>query len=259
MTATIDFAGIGRAALSSARLLLPKLIPGGKFSGQEYVVRNPRRADQRPGSFKINFTSGLWKDFSSNEGGGDFISLAAYVWACNQGDAARRLADDLGVPATKHDRAATSNGSGNGRANDAPQMYSWGDEGPPEFAGEIRRHVYRLDCIPVQIKIKKRVGVEGAAWTSWFRVFGDGTPIGWQAKKPKEFPAVPYVSTEIDPFDLELKDDAIFWPEGEKDVDALGRVNLPDGRENWRRGAYNVGDRASENEWDAPLTGEGTQ
>jgi len=50
----IDFDGIKAAALRSARQLLQERLPGGKFQGDEYVVRNPLRNDQYPGSFKIN-------------------------------------------------------------------------------------------------------------------------------------------------------------------------------------------------------------
>jgi putative DNA primase/helicase len=50
---------------------------------------------------------------------------------------------------------------------------------------------------------------------------------GWQAHKPDDFQSVPYVTTNLNPFDPELKDDQIFWPEGEKDVDTLNGINLP--------------------------------
>jgi hypothetical protein len=47
------------------------------------------------------------------------------------------------------------------------------------------------------------------------------------AKKPDGFQAIPYVSVGLDPFDSELMDDRIFWPEGEKDVDTLNKLDLP--------------------------------
>jgi hypothetical protein len=56
---------------------------------------------------------------------------------------------------------------------------------------------------------------------TWYRVFRNGVPIGWQAKKPDSYVAIPYVSAAIDPFDAELKDDEVLWPEGEKDVETL--------------------------------------
>ena len=94
----IDFSGINQAALrSNARGFLQSLILGGKFRGLEYIVKNPKRNDQGPGSFSINYRTGVWKDFASGEGGGDLISLVAYIRDIGQGEAARALANELGT------------------------------------------------------------------------------------------------------------------------------------------------------------------
>jgi putative DNA primase/helicase len=69
----IDFEGINRAALRNGRSFLQDLVPGGKFRSLEYEVRNPTRHDKNPGSFKINYKTGVWKDFASGEGGSDLI------------------------------------------------------------------------------------------------------------------------------------------------------------------------------------------
>jgi putative DNA primase/helicase len=95
----------------------------------------------------------------------------------------------------------------------APRVYDWGDCGPPVQADELRRHSYLGST---KIKIKYNDGFK-----TWYRV-----GAGWQAKKPENFQPVPYVTAAIDPFDPELKDDQIFWPEGEKDVDSLSKKNL---------------------------------
>jgi hypothetical protein len=55
------------------------------------------RADKKPGSFKINLTTGKWGDFSTGDRGGDLVSLAAYIAGLPQREAALRLADCLGV------------------------------------------------------------------------------------------------------------------------------------------------------------------
>jgi hypothetical protein len=73
----IDFDAIKGAALQIAHSLLPELLPGGRFEGNEYVVRNPRHNDRSPGSFKINSKTGIWKDFATDEGGADLIALGA--------------------------------------------------------------------------------------------------------------------------------------------------------------------------------------
>ena len=97
----IDFDGINAVALRSARQLLQELLPGGKFQGDEYVVRNPLRNDQHPGSFKINWKKGEWGDFAIGESGGDLISLVAYLGGNSQVDAARELAARFGIPVPK--------------------------------------------------------------------------------------------------------------------------------------------------------------
>jgi putative DNA primase/helicase len=234
MTALIDFDAVNQAARASYRTILPELLPGGKFRGPEYVALNPRRADKTPGSLSVNFVKGgLWKDFASGEGGSDFVSLVADLLGISQGDAARELAERLRVPFSK------SNGTSNGRhavhaaataivASPEPEQaksktFNWDDDGPPP-RDEARRHVYRSDDgIPVRIKIKRSDG----SYSNLYRIFDGGNPIGWQAKKPDGFLAVPYVGAALDPFDPELRSDEICWPEGERDVESLSRINLP--------------------------------
>jgi hypothetical protein len=96
----IDFAAINRAALANLGSVLSRLAPGGKVIAGEYVALNPRRADTRPGSFKVRFVgprAGMWADFATGDKGGDLISLCAYVEGVGQGEAARRLARMLGL------------------------------------------------------------------------------------------------------------------------------------------------------------------
>ena len=95
--APVDFAAVNRAALGRLPDILARWLPGGRIEGREYVVRNPKRRDQRPGSFKINIDTGRWADFAPGDKGGDPISLAAYLAGCSQTDAARQLAAMLGL------------------------------------------------------------------------------------------------------------------------------------------------------------------
>ena len=231
----INFDGINAAALANARSLLPNLIAGGKFRSLEYVARNPRRDDQRPGSFSINYKTGVWKDFATEDGGSDLISLIAYVRGGSQGDAARELADKLGVPLLKapqnlngHNGAhrpvpATAAAPPPPTAADAaepsPKVYTWGDAGPPAWNDENRRHAYSLDGRAVRVKIKR----DGGGYMNWYRVSDEG----WQAKQPDHYEPIPYRGAAMDPFDPELIGDEILWPEGEKDVDGLSGMNFP--------------------------------
>jgi hypothetical protein len=77
--------------------VLARILPGGKRVGAEIVARNPRRADRRLGSFKINRYNGRWCDFATGERGGDPVSLVAYLADVSQGEAARLLAQMLGM------------------------------------------------------------------------------------------------------------------------------------------------------------------
>ena len=92
----IDFAAVNASALCNLPALLERWLPGGRFQGVEYVVRNPRRDDRRLGSFKVNSRNGKWADFATGEHGGDPIALAAYLFDLKPLEAARRLQEMLG-------------------------------------------------------------------------------------------------------------------------------------------------------------------
>ena len=58
MRKRIDFIAVNEIALRNLPALLRRWLPEGRMEGPEYVVRNPRRDDRRPGSFKINTRAG---------------------------------------------------------------------------------------------------------------------------------------------------------------------------------------------------------
>ena len=97
MNGPIDFGAINRAALAAFPAVLARILPGGKRVGAEIVALNPRRADRRLGSFKINRYNGRWCDFATGDKGGDPISLVAYLANVSQGEAARLLAQMLAI------------------------------------------------------------------------------------------------------------------------------------------------------------------
>lgn len=92
----MDFAAINRAVLPRLPELAARWLPDGVRRGNEWIARNPKRADRKPGSFKVNLVNGKWADFATGDGGGDVIALAAYLAGIGQGEAARRLADMTG-------------------------------------------------------------------------------------------------------------------------------------------------------------------
>ena len=97
MHPSLDFPKINAAALTALPALCARWMPGGKCIGREYVALNPTRSDRRAGSFKVNLQNGRWADFATGDKGGDAVSLAAYLFGLRQSEAARRLADALGI------------------------------------------------------------------------------------------------------------------------------------------------------------------
>lgn len=95
----IAFDRIASSARSSAEGIVTRWLPDGRREGREWVARNPRRADSRPGSFKVNLSTGRWGDFATGDKGGDLISLAAFLFSLKQDEAARSVAEMLGVNA----------------------------------------------------------------------------------------------------------------------------------------------------------------
>ena len=94
--ANLNFKDINRRASGQMRAIISHFIPGGAVRGEEYIVRNPTRADRRPGSFKINLRTGHWADFATHDAGCDVISLISYVTHTSQLDAAKALIEMMG-------------------------------------------------------------------------------------------------------------------------------------------------------------------
>lgn len=78
-------------ALCSVESFVFSQVPGGVIKGYRYFPLNPTRDDHRPGSFVIDIRTGVWKDFATGDGGGDIISLYAYLHNTSQYEAAKEL------------------------------------------------------------------------------------------------------------------------------------------------------------------------
>ena len=87
-TLRIDFKTLAGEALSHSHVIINELLPTGKMSGSEWIALNPLRKDKKLGSFSVNLTTGKWADFATGDGGGDLISLAAYLRRTSQMEAA---------------------------------------------------------------------------------------------------------------------------------------------------------------------------
>ena len=93
----IDFDQVRRASQRNALAICQRVLPGGRVVGGEYEVRNPKRPDRTPGSFRVNLRTGRWADFATGDKGGDLISLVAWRFDVTQLEAARRLSDLLSL------------------------------------------------------------------------------------------------------------------------------------------------------------------
>jgi uncharacterized protein (DUF927 family) len=235
----IDFAAVSNAAQSALTSLVQDWLPHGRREGSEWVARNPTRGDTRPGSFKINLSTGVWSDFATGEAGGDAIDLLAYLNRTSKLDAAREIAQRLGVtggptstsrpaqptkpapPPIDLNAAPTFPPRTPPDQDGKPRFVVAGDEGPRIRDDEKRRHVYQVGGVPVRIKIMRK---DGNAMNV-YRVTDTKGTIGWQYRKPEGFAAVPYFAGS-NPFDVE-QEQFIYWPEGEKDVDTLAKLGLP--------------------------------
>ena len=97
----IDFKKINSDCMTIFQSLVSSWITGGKMEGAEYVACNPTRSDKTAGSFKINTVSGVWTDFATGDGGKDPISLYAYINRLSQGDAAKKVEEQISyIPKT---------------------------------------------------------------------------------------------------------------------------------------------------------------
>ncbi|MCC7280082.1 MAG: DUF3987 domain-containing protein [Chromatiaceae bacterium] len=95
---SIDIATVARAALEQSERILATWLPDGKRQGAEWLARNPTRDDANPGSFSVNLLTGKWSDFATDtDKGGDLVALVAFLDNLSQPEAARRLADFLGM------------------------------------------------------------------------------------------------------------------------------------------------------------------
>ncbi len=94
---SLDFRKISSAAAANAETIVARWLPDGRREAGEWVARNPKRADARLGSFKINLRTGKWGDFATGDKGGDLVALAAFLFDLKQDEAARRVAEMIGV------------------------------------------------------------------------------------------------------------------------------------------------------------------
>lgn len=91
----IRFEALAQALLAMADTLVPMWLPGGVKRGPEWVCGS---LDGEPGtSCAVNLVTGQWGDFSTDQRGGDLISLYAEMHGLSMGKAALQVARDHGL------------------------------------------------------------------------------------------------------------------------------------------------------------------
>ena len=94
----LDFGRVNAAALTVLPALLDRWLPDGRKQGAEWVATQPDA--RRPAAAARSASTrapGRWADFATGDRGGDVVSLAAYLHGLRQAEAARKLADMLGL------------------------------------------------------------------------------------------------------------------------------------------------------------------
>ncbi len=93
---SIDFDAINAELLGDYLTVLERWLPNGRREGSEYCVGS--LAGEPGNSLKINWRTGVWKDFASGEkGGSDPVSLFAAIHGLSQAEAARELSPSSAV------------------------------------------------------------------------------------------------------------------------------------------------------------------
>ena len=190
---SIDFPALARQLIFRVDTLLAELLPGGRRTGDEYVVVNPLRGDDHhPGSFKVNVRFGVWADFATDAKGGDLISLYAYVHGLRQGEAAHQLIE-------RFDLGNHRSGNGTGRAPD----HSYGIR---DLDGKLIATHQRIDAHGDQEK------------TMWWEVGGRKSLGGLKTSE------LPLYGTEL--VNGWSAGDTVVLVEGEKCAERLRRMGI---------------------------------
>lgn len=146
----IDFQGLNEHALQCSESILTALFPNGKRRGSEFEVGSV--SGEAGSSLKVNIHSGMWKDFASDEAGGDICSLVAAVYKCNQAEAAKKLSGMLNLTQESTGEKSDGFSVARGVESDRAPFRAHAREGIPSAvyryggkSGECLGYVFRFD------------------------------------------------------------------------------------------------------------------
>jgi len=203
-----DIHTVAREALARADTLAATLLPGGRRRGREYVCASLAGGNGQ--SCSLNLDTGRWSDFATGEKGTDLVGLYAAARGLNQGEAARALAQELGL----------SNGD-QGRPQVKTATPAWTpilpvpDDAPaPTFQhfrlgvpvaswpyldgqGRVLGHACRFEAPEGKEILPMTYGRDGAGKRTWkWKSFPDPRPLYGLDRLAKTAPDVPVLIVE---------------------------------------------------------------
>jgi putative DNA primase/helicase len=231
----INFEATQALALDSIDQVLDHFLPDGEMRGKNYAALNPTRNDQNIGSFMIDTESGMWKDFATDDKGGDLISLIKYVKRLDsQTDAAITLLKFIASGESVEDNQTIrtrlpSKEKGSFTSDFMPifpipndaffrkPTFSGGELGSPIFTWEYKNaegqtlfYVNRFDTSKGKTFLPLTFGVDSSGFKSW----------------RNKAPLAPRPAYGLDRL-AARPDSPVIFTEGEKAADAAGRL-FPD-------------------------------
>lgn len=201
----IDFKRLADDLLCRASALVPSWLPDGRKSGAEWVAKNPRRSDDNLGSFKINMRTGIWKEFSTGEGGGDLISLYAYTHDLSQKEAYDELSSDQDIRQIKPSKIVSKSpwvATGRPGATDATAKdMKWPDRGTVTAWWAVRDADNRPLYYDVRFEREKKDGnvVKDVLPLSWCRNEKNGREKWGYKSFPSPRPLYGHVAATLSP------------------------------------------------------------
>lgn len=180
----LDFEGLASALLARAGEFMTAWLPGGHMEGREYCCGDIKGG---PGtSMKVNLSTGAWADFAADIKGGDLISLFSAIENIKQGEAAKRLADQIGYRLKDDPPAKTGPGPVEHKLVPPPANVALPAMHHPKFGKPSASWTYRDASGAVMFLIARYDPAEGKQFCpwSWSETAGKWVAKGWPAPRP---------------------------------------------------------------------------
>lgn len=217
-------------------MFVRKYLQDGKKKGNEWISLNPTRSDSKQGSFSVNLTTGVWKEFAGDgAGGNDMISLYAYINRCSQSQAYDELSQ-IYAHSTVIPKSTKPKEDEGTVIYPAPL-----DAGSPPEDNRAMEFCYRNENNQVLLYVFRYNNADGTKRSTppcTYRQFQDGSKR-WHKKGIDDHPKPFYHIPEL----LERPQARVILVEGEKATLAAERL-MPDWVATCWHGGSNNSDKA---------------